>query len=472
MLKGSTVIMLNAGAEVNGSRHNAGTQDPTAPNVTWVTHETLDEMYRSAGDEAAFRSCSKFPASIISEGARKMLNASVPIRELIQFTKFDSAKRSSTLEEVREAYNRPLDADHAREFTDYVVENIDDPFIPSFSLNSSEPITVHYVPKYGEYAVDIPMAIVVIPRTTKLSIIDGQHRIFGLRLAYERFIEDKNRAGEQILDQSSVPVLITIERDIRKSHLDFFDASRTKALPPSQLAAYDVRNVARAMLMDLVEQCPLFRGKRIDYTAAKMGKKTPSLYLFNQVYMAEKTFLVGNYANSEPEFHSKARAMLKHTNAVEYVAMRDRMVEYFNAVTEAIPLLREASHLSDDRLSKRIIDYRNAEIILFTATGLAMLARFGYDLRTANEAEWRDVVSRLGELNWKRSEERWTTAGVVANGKVSTAHKAVSGGANAIAKALGWVNPVKADPQSAAEPEINLDGASVGDEVEDDLIAL
>jgi DGQHR domain-containing protein len=472
MLKGSNIMMTTPGAQVNGQRHNAGAQDPTAPNVTWVTHQTLDEMYRSAGDEAAFRSCSKFPASIISEGGRQMLNASVPIRELIQFTKFDSAKRSSTLEEVREVYNRPLDADHAREFTDYVVENIEDPFIPSFSLNSSEPITVHYVPKYGEYEVDIPIAIVVIPRTTKLSIIDGQHRIFGLRLAYERFVEDKNRAGEQVLDRSSVPVLITIERDIKKSHLDFFDASRTKALPPSQLAAYDVRNVARAMLMDLVEQCPLFRGRRIDYTAAKMGKKTPALYLFNQIYMAEKTFLVGNYGITEPEFHSKARAMLKNTNAPEYVAMRDRMVEYFNAVTEAIPLLREAAHLSDDRLPSRIIEYRNAEIILFTATGLAMLARFGYDLLKANEANWRDVVARLGELSWKRSEERWTTAGVVANGKVSTAHKAVSGGADAIAKALGWVNPVKAEAETEAEPEINLEEPNTVDESEEDLIAL
>ncbi len=473
MHKGSTTMINTPRPEVNGQAPiGVGVQDPTAPNVTWVMHLTLDDMYRSAGDEAAVRSCSKFPASIIREGGRRMLNASVPIRELIQFTKFDSATARSTLGEVREAYNRPLDPDHAKEFADYIIENIEDPFVPSFSLNSSEPITIHYVPRYGTYEVDIPFAIVVIPRTTKLSIVDGQHRIAGLRHAYERFVKEGNRDGEKTLDCSSVPVLITIEPDIKKSHLDFYDASRTKALPPSQLAVYDVRNVARALLMDLVEQCPLFKGSRVDFTAAKMGKKTPALYLFNQVYMAEKTFLFGSYGLADAEFHSKARSTLKHVNAPEYAQMRDRMVEYFNAVTEAIPLLREAAHLSDDRLPSRIIEYRDAEIILFTATGLAVLARFGYDLLKANEAHWRDVVARLGELSWKRSDERWTTAGVVANGKVSTAHKAVSGGADEIAKTLGWVNPVKAEPVTEAEPEINLEEVNTVDESEEDLIAL
>ena len=456
--------------EVNGQGQQ-GVVDGEAPNVTWIEHATLDEMYLSAGQEAAVRSCSKFPASIIREGDRRMLNASIPIRELIEFTRSDTP-RGSTLEGVQKSYNRPLDSDHAKEFTSYIVENIADPFIPSFSLNSSEPITIHYVPKYNNHEVDIPFAIVIIPRETKLSIVDGQHRIYGLQLAYEHFAKERDRDSERVLARSSVPVLITIEPNIRKSHLDFYDASRTKALPPSQLAVYDIRNVARALLMDLVQQCPLFKGSRIEFTATKMGKKTPALYLFNQVYMAEKTYLFGGYGLADTEFHSKARGLLKNINAPEYAEMRDQMVEYFDAVTEAIPLLREAANLSEERLANRIFEYRGHGIILFTATGLAMLARFGYDLRKADEANWREFVNRLATLSWKRSDERWKDAGVVANDKVSTAHKAISGGARAIADAVGWVNPCAEAEPEPDEHEIDLEASESPQDAEVELIAL
>src|ERR1700734_1029182 len=137
--------------EVNGQGQQ-GVVDGEAPNVTWIEHATLDEMYLSAGQEAAVRAGSKFPASIIREGDRRILNASIPIRELIEFTRSDTP-RGSTLEGVQKSYNRPLDSDHAKEFASYIVDNIADPFIPSFSLNSSEPITIHYVPKYNNHEV-------------------------------------------------------------------------------------------------------------------------------------------------------------------------------------------------------------------------------------------------------------------------------------------------------------------------------
>lgn len=440
-------------------------------HITWVAHATLDEMYRAAQQEAAVRDYVKFPASIIREGDRQMLNASIPVRELLGFAKMDSAPtRDATLEDVKNAYNRPLDEKHALGFKDYVIENIRDPFIPSLSLNSTEPMTVHYVPQYDGHDVSIPIAVIVLPRTTRLAIVDGQHRLFGLKKAYEylqtvkaRDSEEarRNREAENLLDNSSVPVLITLEPEIKKSHLDFYDASRTKALPASQLAVYDIRNVARALLMDLAENCGLFAGKRIDYTNSKMSKKTPALYLFNQVYMAEKTYLVGGYGLEEDVFHSRARAMLTNIDDPKYAEMRDRIVGYFNEVTEAIPLLREASRLSDERFGSRVLEYRDAGVILFTATGLAILARIGHDLREAQEDNWREYVQKLGTINWKRTDPLWVQAGVVStNGeRVSTAHKSVIEGANAVEDAISWTNP-RRNRSGPAEPEIDLEAAA------------
>lgn len=446
-----------------------GSNGARAPHLKWVTHETLDEMYQAAQQEAAVLDHFKFPASVITEGNRQMLNASIPLRELLAFTRQDSAPtRDATLDDVKNAYNRPLDEDHAKGFTDYVLENIEDPFIPSFSLNSNEPITIHYVPTYQGHDVNVPFAIIVLPRTTRLSIVDGQHRIFGLKKAYERLQSEKPRddehrrklrEAEAVLDRSSVPVLITLEPDIKKSHLDFYDASRTKALPASQLAVYDIRNVARALLMDLAESCPLFAGKRVDYTNSKMSKKTPALYLFNQIYMAEKTFLVGGYGLEEDAFHARARAMLKNTDDPKYAEMRDKIVAFFNDVTDTIPLLREASRLSDERFSSRVLEYRDAGIILFTATGLAIIARIGYDMLIHNdESNWREYVANLKDVNWKRNDPLWIEAGVVSQDgeRVSTAHKSVQAGAAAVEALIGWQNPKRA--QLDDEPVIDLSG--------------
>lgn len=442
-----------------------GARAPHA-HIRWVPHETLDEMYQAAQQEAALLDHQKFPASVITEGNRQMLNASIPLRELLTSTRQDSAPtRDATLDDVKNAYNRPLDEDHAKGFTDYILENIEDPFIPSFSLNSNEPISIHYVPTYQGHDVNVPFAIVVLPRTTRLSIVDGQHRIFGLKKAYERLQSEKPkddahlkklRDAEAILDRTSVPVLITLEPDIKKSHLDFYDASRTKALPASQLAVYDIRNVARALLMDLAESCPLFTGKRVDYTNSKMSKKTPALYLFNQIYMAEKTFLAGGYGLEEDAFHAKARAMLKNIDDPKYAEVRDKIVAYFNEVTEAIPLLREAARLSDERFSSRVLEYRDAGIILFTATGLAILARVGYEMLIQNDVpNWREYVAKMKDINWKRNDEFWVNANVVsADGeRVSTAHKSVQSGAAAVEAAIGWENPKRNQPE---EPVIDL----------------
>lgn len=443
----------------------AGERDPNTDYaksdqlIKWVEHYDLNAMLDSAGQEATVRGCFKFPAAIIREGKRRMLNASIPVRDLLAFTRFDSASDVATLDEVKTKYNRPLDRDHALEFCNYLLENIEQPFIPSFSLNVIEPITVHYVPKVVGHDADVPFAVVVIPRTTRMVIVDGQHRIFGLLRAYDQLKENGDRRGESILDQTSVPVLITIERDINKSHLDFFDASRTKSLPASQLAVYDIRNVARALLMDLVQNSSLFSGKRIDYTSTKMSKKSAALYLFNQVYMAEKTFLTGGYGLAEEEFHTRARRMLTSITDPKYSEMRDRIIDYFNALTEAIPLLREAASLPEERFSSRFLQYREVGVLLFTATGLAILARVGYDLFRAGEENWREVVQRLGSIDWRRSNPIWTESGVVIGDRVSTAHKSITGGANTIEDAIGWTNPHR-ESGGQSEPEIDLDDAT------------
>src|SRR5208283_2059160 len=102
-----------------------------------------------------------------------------------------------------------------------------------------------------------------------------------------------------------ISVMITMEGSLDQIHQDFADASKTKALPKSQLAAYDRRNPANGMVIDLLERCPIFMGK-IDSTSKTLSKNSTKLFLTNQVRQMVKELLVGQYAMHDAVFEVQA----------------------------------------------------------------------------------------------------------------------------------------------------------------------
>ena len=58
----------------------------------------------------------------------------------------------------------------------------------------------------------------------------------------------------------------TFESDLTQIHQDFADCSRAKALPPSLISAFDRRNPANGIVLDLTEEVPVFNDK-IDATS-------------------------------------------------------------------------------------------------------------------------------------------------------------------------------------------------------------
>ena len=80
----------------------------------------------------------------------------------------------------------------------------------------------------------------------------------------------------------AVAVMVTCETDADQVHQDFADCSKTKPLPPSQLAVYDMRNPANRIVLEAAEKCPIFREK-IDATSKTLGKHSTLLFLANHV---------------------------------------------------------------------------------------------------------------------------------------------------------------------------------------------
>jgi DGQHR domain-containing protein len=405
--------------------------------VKFISHKSLDEAVdqaqRSAGAAGGYAS----PCVLFQQGVRTMIAGAIPFKMVMERLVSESAPDASTIEQVKDARNRPEDESHSETISDYIIENVDGKFIlPPLTLNLSEEVIVHSV----EYEIEPPTknGMLVLPMSAKIDITDGQHRRSGIAQAYRKLTRDKQR----LLDHSSVAVMITCESDISQVHQDFADCSRTKPLASSQLAVYDRRNPANALVIDLIDMVPLFAGK-VDSTSTKLSKKSPAPFLTNQVRQVVKVLMTGGYGIAEVDFEEKAKAELGSGSSEAYVAKRDAYVAFLSAAVDAIPLLREVSTLTPDLMKTRVPAFRDEGWVCLSATGLNMIARLGYEMMRDGEENWREYLARMSKIDWRRSSSIWRGNVVSEDGdRVLTAHKSFGAGVKALKSEIGWSSKV------------------------------
>lgn len=422
-------------------------------NVKFVPHESLDVAIQKANEAAGRTGGIAIPCVIFRQGRRDMISAAIPFRVVMDRLISESAPDASTIEQVKAARNRPEDGEHSQAIAAYIRENIEGKFIlPPMTLNVSEEVQVHSV-QYPDSEPPTKNGVMLLPMSAKVDITDGQHRRSGIVQAYRMMRREEQRE----LDTSSIAVMVTSEPDVAQVHQDFADCSRTKPLASSQLAVYDRRNPANAIVMDMIDMVPLFRDK-VDSTSLKLSKKSPAPFLTNQVRQVVKTFLTGGYGMAELDFEAKAKDELKNGSSPEYLERRDRYVEFMRAATDAIPMLKEVSGLAPGLLRTRIPAYRDEGWVCLSATGLNMLARLGHEMLKDNAEDWREHVAKLGDIDWRRSAPLWQGNVVSDDGnRISTAHKAFQAGVHIIKEQIGWAPRVEEEiPDQGEISELNL----------------
>jgi DGQHR domain-containing protein len=421
--------------------------------VKFISHKTLDEAVDSAQKSAGVAGGYASPCVLFRQGARTMIAGAIPFKMVMERLISESAPDASTIEQVKEARNRPEDVGHSEAIGDYILENVDGKFIlPPLTLNLSEEVIVHSI----EYDVEPPTknGMLILPMSAKIDITDGQHRRSGIAQAYRKLTRDK----QKLLDQSSVAVMITCEADIQQVHQDFADCSRTKPLASSQLAVYDRRNPANALVIDLIDMVPLFTGK-VDSTSAKLSKKSPAPFLTNQVRQVVKVLMTGGYGIAELDFEEKAKVELGSGNSPAYKAKRDNYVAFLTAAIEAIPLLKEVSALTPDLMKTRIPAFRDEGWVCLSATGLNMIARLGFEMMRDGEENWRDYVAKMATIDWRRSAPIWRGNVVSEDGdRVLTAHKSFGAGVQVLKEQIGW--SAKADEEIVTSDEAEVEAAA------------
>jgi DNA sulfur modification protein DndB len=409
----------------------------------------LTQAAIAAREEAANTAGFTLIGVLFRQGARQCISTAFPVRQVLASLQVNQAKKGNSVSEVLAATNRPVMPDHVASIADYLVENVGGKYIlPPMTLNLQQRISV-YEP---DYESDLKPVYIVVPMTAKISVTDGGHRTMAIIQALEKLTEEKRDHFEG----DAVSVMITLESDTSQVHQDFADCSKTKALPPSQLAAYDRRNPANGLVLDLISDCPLFKD-RIDSTSKTLSKKSNHLFLTNQVRQLVKELLVGDYGLADVVFEAKAKDILGASDSESYNAERMRFTEFVNRVTKAIPVLREIAEIPTTGVaSNKITDYREKGFVCLSATGLVIIGRIGHELFKTENPNWREVIDRFAEIDWKRSGTLWQN-NVVRDGKIITLRAAVKMGVDEVRKTLG----LKTDLEASLNAIFAEDGPAV-----------
>lgn len=413
-------------------------------NVNIVEVDNMPDAREASQEEAANTGGLSLPGVLFRQGERWCVSTAIPVRRVrTRLLEVDHAKERGNVADVMQATNRPLMKDHVGTISQYLKENVGGHYIlPPMTLNVQQKISV-FAPKAvinGSFG----SVFLVVPETARLSVTDGGHRTNAIiKAASEMSGEETAR-----FDQDAVAAMITLESSVIQIHQDFADCSKTKPLPKSQLAAYDRRNPANGLVLDMIEQCPLFDDK-IDSTSKTLSALSTNLFLTNQVRQLVKELLFGDYALADDQFEVKAKELLGSNETRHFGEQREKFVEFVRAVTDAIPILREIAPLPPGTPRNIIKERRSEGWICLTATGMVIIGRIGYELFRDRRPDWRDYAKRLGEIDWSRSGELWRN-NIVRSGKMTTQRAPVRLAVENVRRAIGLPHNSKLDVDLAA----------------------
>lgn len=196
-------------------------------------------------------------------------------------------------------YNRPLTVPHAKRFGQYV-DITEDPFTPPLTL-FTDPANVQLEPLGDETLDEFGLVVAKFTRGSLIFILDGQHRVYGIKLLYEEWRTKLDRAKQALqkakkngppdlvehhdaklkvllrkLDrlskmQLTIQILLTGEGDqARRIFTDVAD--NAKGISRSQLADFSDRSVFNRVARDV--SSTLLQGV-VDPVHDRMSTKNP-----------------------------------------------------------------------------------------------------------------------------------------------------------------------------------------------------
>ncbi len=198
-------------------------------------------------------------------------------------------------EEVMKDVNRRLTPSHAEGIQRYLESERTNWLLGALLLGIA-PDAVEFVPytdendrandNFGELRI-------LTARNSTMKIFDGQHRRRAIADVLLDLTNDERRSDQlAALRQSSLPVVLYIEEDIRALRQMFVDASKTKPIESNTVTRFDERNAFNLAAMWLSENSNLFTG-RVEMDRTTVRRAGECIVAINQLAAILKTLDVG-----------------------------------------------------------------------------------------------------------------------------------------------------------------------------------
>ena len=166
---------------------------------------------------------------------------------------------------------RPVDPPHVKEIMEYFVDRVseDKPYWfgqLAFNLPAGESVTLFTV----NNSAPVRQAQMVIPRSTKMLPVDGNHRLS----AFEK-LQVAAREGDPTWDalkEDAIQWCLIDEPNPEIARQLFKDAGSAKPLPQALLVGFGAFDIFPSVVKRIALDTPVFKG-RIDYLSKSLGDR-------------------------------------------------------------------------------------------------------------------------------------------------------------------------------------------------------
>lgn len=289
-----------------------------------------------------------------------------------------------------EREQRVLNQKRIPHITKYIIENEDGYLFAS--------ITVSYKcnVKFDSIGSEENLGIVEMDLDEAEFVInDGQHRCAAIAHA----LKENPALGDE-----TISVLLFEHENKERMQQMFSDLNRFgKKTSKSLDILYDKRDPFSRLTLNVINQVDVFDGM-VDRDAISIGIRSPKLFALSTMYDANKELL---------KFHDVAGESDDDEDEKGHHEIMATAVKFWKTVSENMPVWRDvkAQHM-------RAMELRQ-ESLASHATVMRAIGGAGAELMREHPDDWEDRLSRLTEIDWKKSNPEWNGVCLVA-GSVSS----------------------------------------------------
>ncbi|HQZ33556.1 MAG TPA: DNA sulfur modification protein DndB [Ilumatobacteraceae bacterium] len=337
-----------------------------------------------------------FPAIRGVQAQREYYVSQCPLRLIPRLFEFDDVDLPA---EARA--QRVLNRARLPEIAEYMVSNRDSYVFSALTASIDADVRFERLPGEGDGG---RLGLLRIPMSARFVVNDGQHRRGAIELALE---------NDPTLGDETIAVVFFLDRGLARCQQMFADLNRYAVRPSMSIGVlYDHRNPHASVARAVVSASWLLRDV-VEMEKSNLSARSRKLFTLSAIFTATKALLAG----------------IDEAQLVDYVPAA---TEFWDGIGEGFP---EWHMVRERKLSAGEV---RTDFIHSHGTVLHALGRVGNAILTTDpDTNWKDIGTRLAQIDWHKSNVALWEGRAMTGGGVSKSNNNVTLTTNALKAHLG-----------------------------------